>query len=140
MPFVIRKLPCKNLYSVKNKITGAIHSKGSTLENAKAQVRLLHMIDREATGGNLEDNLNDAIETALNLGLFSSYDEAKSVFEKSTSTNIPFSILRNMNNFNPDRLQDTAEKSYPMNNRPRGKADIDSVKYSQNLIRNNSPR
>ena len=45
MPFVIRKLPCKNLYSVKNKITGAIHSKGSTLENAKAQVRLLYMIE-----------------------------------------------------------------------------------------------
>lgn len=50
MPFVIRKLPCKNLYSVKNKITGAIHSKGTTLENAKSQVRLLHM---KASGSGL---------------------------------------------------------------------------------------
>lgn len=45
MPFVIRKLPNKNLYSVKNKLTGAIHSKGTTHENALAQVRLLHMLE-----------------------------------------------------------------------------------------------
>jgi len=55
MPFIIRKLPCKNLYSVKNKMTGAVHSKGSTLENAQAQVRLLHMIDNEAVGRGLAE-------------------------------------------------------------------------------------
>lgn len=41
MPYVIRKLRNQNLYSVKNKITGKVHSYGTTLQNAKAQVRLL---------------------------------------------------------------------------------------------------
>ena len=45
MPFVIRKIKNKNLYSVKNLLTGTIHSKGTTHENALAQVRLLHMLE-----------------------------------------------------------------------------------------------
>ncbi len=47
MPFVIRKIKNKELYSVKNKLTGTIHSKGTTLENALAQVRLLHMLEKK---------------------------------------------------------------------------------------------
>ena len=35
MPFSIRKIRGKNLYSVKNSQTGAVHSYGTTLENAK---------------------------------------------------------------------------------------------------------
>ena len=46
MPFIIRKLPNKQYYKVSNKITGAVHSKATTLDNAKKQVRLLYMIDR----------------------------------------------------------------------------------------------
>ncbi len=45
MPIVVRKIRKKNLYSVKNKDTGHIHSKGSTLENALKQQRLLNIID-----------------------------------------------------------------------------------------------
>lgn len=47
MPYVIRKVKNKNLYSVKNKITGQFKSKGTTLAKAKAQVRFLHMIDNK---------------------------------------------------------------------------------------------
>ena len=45
MPYIIRKVNNKNCYSVKNKITGFKHSKCTTLNKAKRQVRLLHMID-----------------------------------------------------------------------------------------------
>lgn len=45
MPIVYRKLPNKDLYRVYNTKTKEIHSYGTTLENAKKQVRLLHMID-----------------------------------------------------------------------------------------------
>jgi len=45
MPYKIRKLPDKNEYKVSNKKTGVIHSKGSTLANAKKQITLLNMID-----------------------------------------------------------------------------------------------
>lgn len=47
MPYKIRKLRNKDLYQVKNSKTGEIHSKHSTLMNAKKQVRLLHKIDKQ---------------------------------------------------------------------------------------------
>lgn len=43
----IRKLRNKDLYQVKNIKTGEIHSKHTTLENAKKQVRLLYKIDKQ---------------------------------------------------------------------------------------------
>lgn len=43
MPYVIRKIKNKDLYTVKNKLTGVVHSHGSTYENAIKQVKLLHM-------------------------------------------------------------------------------------------------
>ena len=45
MPYTIRKIKNKNEYSVKNTKTGVVHSKESTLANAKKQVRLLYMVD-----------------------------------------------------------------------------------------------
>jgi len=36
---------------------------------------------------------------------------------------------KNLNNFNPERLQASAIKSYPLHNRSRGDKDISSVKY-----------
>ena len=49
MPIVIRKLPNKNLYKVYNKLTGEIHSKGTTKAKALKQVKLLNMIDSQTT-------------------------------------------------------------------------------------------
>jgi hypothetical protein len=47
MPFKIRKLRNKDLYQVKNTKTGEVHSKHSTLQDAKKQVRLLYMIEKQ---------------------------------------------------------------------------------------------
>lgn len=47
MPFKVRKLRNKDLYQVKNTKTGEVHSKHSTLENAKKQVRLLYMLEKQ---------------------------------------------------------------------------------------------
>lgn len=47
MPYIIRKLPLKNLYKVVNTITGQVHSNHTTLDKAKAQVRLLHLIRKK---------------------------------------------------------------------------------------------
>ena len=46
MPYSIRKLPNKPLYRVRNKDTGEIHSYGTTLNKAKAQVRLLESLKK----------------------------------------------------------------------------------------------
>ena len=45
MPIVIRKIRNQDLYKVMNKETGVIHSKGTTLNKAKAQKRLLDRMD-----------------------------------------------------------------------------------------------
>lgn len=42
MPYELRKVRGKNLWTVRNKMTGRYHSLGSTLNNAKAQISLLH--------------------------------------------------------------------------------------------------
>jgi len=48
MPYTIRKLPNRRLYTVKGSRTFA---KGTTLKKAKAQVRMLYMIDRQNAKG-----------------------------------------------------------------------------------------
>ena len=60
MPYSIRKLPNQDLYRVYNTGTKEIHSYATTLENAKKQVNLLHMVDAgvplEKQGGNFEED------------------------------------------------------------------------------------
>lgn len=57
MPYQIRKLPKQDLYRVSNRLTGEIHSNATSLDNAKKQVRLLHMIDHQKSiGKGLEEN------------------------------------------------------------------------------------
>lgn len=41
MPYKIRKVRNENCYMVKNSITGKVHAKCSTKENAEKQLRLL---------------------------------------------------------------------------------------------------
>jgi hypothetical protein len=45
MPYKIRKIRNKPLYSVKNLDNGVFHSYATTLANAKKQVALLQAID-----------------------------------------------------------------------------------------------
>lgn len=49
MPYKSRKIKGKNLYKVYNSVTGKIHSYGTTLDKAKAQIRLLNSIEGEGS-------------------------------------------------------------------------------------------
>lgn len=58
MPYKIRKLRNKDLYQVKNSKTGEVHSKHSTLADAKKQVRLLYFIDKQKEINQIEFPIN----------------------------------------------------------------------------------
>jgi hypothetical protein len=47
MPYQIRKIRNKPLYTVKNTETGVFHSKGTTLTNAKKQIALLRGLEKK---------------------------------------------------------------------------------------------
>ena len=81
--------------------------------------------------------LHDSIETSVSMKLFKSKEEAtmKHIFN-SKLVSFPLSKCKNLDNFNPERLQTSAIKSYPLHDRPRGDKDISSVKYYQKLIKN----
>jgi len=87
--------------------------------------------------------MQDSIETAITLKLFKSRDEAisKHIFN-SKLVSFPLSKCKSsLNNFNPERLQSSATKAYPLSEeggRPRGESDIKSVKHYQKLIRDKS--
>lgn len=82
--------------------------------------------------------LHDSIETSVSIKLFKSKEEAtiKHIFN-SKLIYFPLSKCKNLDNFNPERLQTTAIKAYPLDNRPREDKDISSVEYYQKLIKNN---
>jgi hypothetical protein len=67
--------------------------------------------------------------------LFKTKEKAtmKHIFN-STLISFPLSKCKNLDNFNPERLQTSATKSYPLHDRPRGDKDISSVKYYQKLL------
>ena len=81
--------------------------------------------------------LIDSIDTSITMKLFATREDASfSHIFKSKLVKIPLNIFNNHNvdNFNSDRLQKSALKAYPLNNRPRGNKDISSVKYYQKEI------
>ena len=53
---------------------------------------------------------------------------------KSKLVKFPLSKFKNVDNFNPNRLQKSAVKAYPLNDRPRGNNDISSIKHYQKQI------
>jgi hypothetical protein len=77
----------------------------------------------------------DSVETSVSMKLFKNKEDASlaHIF-KSKLVKVPLSIFTNVENFNPDRLQKSAVKAYPITDRPRGNNDISSVKYYQKLI------
>ena len=77
----------------------------------------------------------DSVETSINMKLFKNKQDALLAhIYKSKLTKIPLSKFKNVINFNPNRLQKSAVKAYPLNDRPRGKNDINSVKFYQKQI------
>ena len=79
--------------------------------------------------------IKDSVETSISMKIFKNKEESSfaHIF-KSNLVKIPLSIFKNIDNFNPNRLQKSAIKAYPLNNRPRGNKDISSVKYYQKQI------
>lgn len=81
--------------------------------------------------------LHDSIDTSVYMKIFKNREEASlaHIFE-SKLVKLNISEFKNIDNFNPDRLQKSAIKAYPLTNRPRGNQDISSVKYYQKQIQN----
>jgi hypothetical protein len=81
--------------------------------------------------------LQHSIDTSISMKIFKNKEEASvaHIF-KSKLVKIPLSIFKNneVNNFDSIRLQKSAVKAYPINDRPRGNSDISSVKYYQKQI------
>lgn len=79
--------------------------------------------------------LQDSICTSISMKFFKNRKEASSIhIYNSKLVSLPLSIFTSIDNFDSNRLQKSAVKAYPLNNRPRGNKDISSVKYYQKLI------
>ena len=82
--------------------------------------------------------LQDSIDTTINKNIFKNREDSiKAHIYNSRLVKIPLSIFtsnKKVYNFNPQRLQKSAVKAYPLQNRPRGSGDISSVKYYQKQI------
>ena len=82
--------------------------------------------------------LKDSISTSVNMKLFTSIEKA--IHAHIFNSKLEKFLLNKCNdqllNFNPKRLQKTAVKAYPIDNRPRGDTDIKSVKFYQKQLQN----
>lgn len=70
MPYVLRKLPNKDLYKVFNKETGTVYSSGTTKEKAQKQIRLLYMLENQPKKINentIMSNVNN-VQSSTNVG------------------------------------------------------------------------
>jgi len=75
------------------------------------------------------------IKDSINIKIFKNYEDASySHIFNSKLIKIPLKIFNSVDNFNPNRLQKSAVKAYPLNDRPRGNKDISCVKYYQKQI------
>jgi hypothetical protein len=102
---------------------------------------MLHIIKKivhasakfNVSGWNKMQSMKDSVETSVSLKLFSSPKVAsfQHIFN-SKLIKLPISKCRSLNNFNPMRM---SENPYPTNDRPRGRADLESVAHHRKLIR-----
>ena len=79
--------------------------------------------------------LQDLVDTSVSMKIFQNRKDASfaHIF-KSKLVKLPLSNFTNIDNFDSNRLQKSAVKAYPINDRPRGNDDISSVKYYQKQI------
>jgi hypothetical protein len=80
--------------------------------------------------------IKDSVETSISLKIFKNIKASllAHIFN-SKLLKIKLSIFKNIDNFNPNRLQKSAIKAYPLRDRPRNMKDISSVKYYQKQIK-----
>jgi hypothetical protein len=82
--------------------------------------------------------MRDSVSTSVNIKLFENKQDARLAhILKSKLVEIPLYIFENndIENFNSERLKDSAVKAYPLDDRPRGNVDISSVEYHQSQIK-----
>ena len=80
--------------------------------------------------------LKDSVETSVTIKLFNTVEESTHAhIFNSELIKIPMSKFKNIENFNPNRLQKSAKKAYPLNDCPRGNKNISSVKFYQKQIK-----
>jgi hypothetical protein len=79
--------------------------------------------------------LQDSIDTSVDMKIFKNREDAcmAHIF-KSMLVKLPLSMFADVDNFNPTRLQKSAVKAYPINDRPRCDSDITCVKYYQKQL------
>lgn len=77
--------------------------------------------------------IKDSVRTSVTIKLFKTDKEsAYAHIFNSTLTTFPISACKDsLDNFNPARLSDDP---FPKEDRPRGKADLDSIKYHRKYI------
>lgn len=81
--------------------------------------------------------MQNSIDTGIELKLFTTRTEgAYTCLFCSSEEMFPMSKIPSMGNFNPARLCDDP---YPVSDRPRGKKDLQSVKYHRQTIKNGLP-
>jgi len=82
--------------------------------------------------------LKDSVDTSISMKIYKNREQScQAHIFKSKFIKFSLSKFKNVENFNPDRLQKSAVKAYPLDDRPRGNSDISSVKYYQKLIQQN---
>lgn len=75
---------------------------------------------------------DDSIETSVSMKIFRSREDAVAAhMTHSKLVQTPMSQFTDVANFDSNRLQKTAAEAYPLDNRPRGIKDIQSVEYHQ---------
>ena len=82
-------------------------------------------------------NMKDSVSTSVSIKLFENKQDAYLAhILKSKLVEFPLYIFADnaIENFNSDRLKESAAKAYPPDDRPRGNVDISSVEYHQNQI------
>jgi len=97
-----------------------------------------YLIKNQAGGAenDIIQSMIDSVETSVSLKLFSDLKEASYAHIFNTEyTTFLMSQCKDLENFNPIRLTD---EPYPIENRPRGQKDLDSVIYFQNKIKENN--
>jgi len=79
--------------------------------------------------------IKDSVYTSVSIKIFKNHEDASySHIFNSKLVKIPLKTFNSVDNFNSNRLQKSAVKAYPLNDRPRGNKDISSVKYYQKQI------
>jgi hypothetical protein len=81
--------------------------------------------------------LQHSIDTSISMKIFKNKEDALIAhIYKSKLVKIPLNTFKNdkVDNFDSNRLQKSAVKAYPINDRPRGNNDINSVKYHQKQL------